>query len=107
MTLWIIQIAPANSTRRVWRKKMAELHPKNTLPTLKYGGGNIMLWRCFYTKGTGRLYCIKKRIYGAMYRQILDNNLLPSATALKMSRGWIYQHDNDLKYSQDDQGVAA
>ena len=32
-----------------------------------------------------------------MIRQILD--LLPSARVLKMSRGWIFQHDNDLKHT--------
>uniref|UniRef100_A0AAZ3QEF1 Transposase Tc1-like domain-containing protein n=1 Tax=Oncorhynchus tshawytscha TaxID=74940 RepID=A0AAZ3QEF1_ONCTS len=26
-----------NSTRRVWRTKNAELHPKNTIPTVKHG----------------------------------------------------------------------
>ncbi len=32
---------------------------------------------------------------GAMYREILANNLLPSVRTLKMGRGWVFQHDND------------
>ncbi|KAK3564280.1 hypothetical protein QTP86_012001 [Hemibagrus guttatus] len=36
---------------------------------------------------------------GAMYREILSKNLLPSARALKMKRGWVFQHDNDPKHT--------
>jgi hypothetical protein len=36
---------------------------------------------------------------GAMYREILANNLLPSVRALKTGRGWVFQHDNDLKHT--------
>jgi len=32
-----------NSTRRVWRKKKNEFNPKNTIPTVEHGGGNIIL----------------------------------------------------------------
>ncbi|KAK6300476.1 hypothetical protein J4Q44_G00285740 [Coregonus suidteri] len=34
-----------------------------------------------------------------MYREILANNLLPSVRALKMGRGWVFQHDNDPKHT--------
>ncbi len=36
---------------------------------------------------------------GAMYHNILANNLLPSVRALKMGRGWVFQHDNDPKHT--------
>ncbi|CAJ0960043.1 unnamed protein product [Ranitomeya imitator] len=36
---------------------------------------------------------------GAMYCEILSANLLPSARALKMKRGWVFQHDNDPKHT--------
>ncbi len=66
---------------------------------MKHGGGNIMLWGCFSAKGPGRLICVKERMNGAMYREILSENLLPSARALKMKRGWVFQHDNDPKHT--------
>ncbi len=78
-----IELFGINSTRRVWRKK--DYNPKNTIPTVKHGGGNIMLWGCFSAKGTGRLHRIEGRMDGAMYHEILGNNLLPSVRALKMA----------------------
>ncbi len=66
---------------------------------MKDGGGNIMLWGCFSAKGPGRLICVKERMNGAMYREILSENLLLSARALKMKHGWVFQHDNDPKHT--------
>ncbi len=45
-----------------------------------------MLWGCFFAKGTGQLHCIK----GTM-----DGPCTVRARALKMGRGWLFQHDND------------
>ena len=86
-----IELFGINSTRRVWRRKNTDYDPKNTIPTVKYGGGSIMLWGCFSAKGTGRLHRIDGKMDGAMYRKILSDNLLPSARALKMGRGWVFQ----------------
>ncbi|KAI4879204.1 hypothetical protein NFI96_000074 [Prochilodus magdalenae] len=51
----------------------------------------------------GRLHYIKERMTGAMYCEILGNNLLQSSSssvrALKMGRGWVFQHDNDSKHT--------
>ncbi len=58
-----IELFGINTTRRVWRRRNAD--PKNTIPTVKHGGGNIMIWGCFSAKGTGQLH----RIKGTIYRQ--------------------------------------
>ena len=71
-----IELFGINSTRRVWRKRNAEYNPKNTSPTVTHGGGNLILWGCFSAKGTGRLHRIEGRMNGAMYREILGDNLL-------------------------------
>ena len=46
-----IELFGINSTRRVWRKKKDEYNPKNTIPTLKHGGRNIILWGLLFCKG--------------------------------------------------------
>ena len=54
----------------------AEYNPKNTIPTVKLGGGNLIFWECFSAKGTEQLHRIEGRMNGAMYREILGDNLL-------------------------------
>ncbi len=76
-----------NLTRRVWRRRLAAYDNKNTIPTVKHGGGNIMLWGCFSAKGTGKLNHIKWTMDRA--------RSLKPARALKMGRGWVFKHDND------------
>ena len=51
-----IELFGINSTRRVWRKRNAGYNPKNTIPTVKHGGGNLMLWGYFSAKGTWWLH---------------------------------------------------
>ncbi len=36
---------------------------------------------------------------GAMYHEILANNLLPSVIVLKMGRVWVFLHANDPKHT--------
>ncbi len=38
-----IELFGINSTRRVWRRRNSAYGPKNTIPTIKHEGGNVML----------------------------------------------------------------
>ncbi len=67
-----IDLFGINSTHRVWRRRNAAYDHKNTIATVKHGGGNIMLWGCFSAKGTGQLHRIKGTMEGAMYRQGIE-----------------------------------
>ncbi|KAI4873841.1 hypothetical protein NFI96_023034, partial [Prochilodus magdalenae] len=54
-----IELFGINSTRPVWRKK-DEYNPKNTIPIVKHGGGDIILWGCFSSKATRQLKDLEK-----------------------------------------------
>lgn len=83
----------------VWRGKVAELHIKNTMPTVKHEGGKIMLWDCSSAKGIGRRILIKKRMNGVIYCEILSKNvLLPSIREWKTKQCLILHHDKDPKH---------
>ncbi|KAG2464976.1 TCB1 transposase, partial [Polypterus senegalus] len=88
-----------NVRHHVWRKPGTAHHQANTIPIVKYGGGSIMLWGCFSAAGTGRLVRIKGKMTAAMYRDILDENLLQSALDLRLRRRFIFQQDNDPKHT--------
>ena len=87
-----IELFGLNAKRHVWRKP-------GTIPTVKHGGGSIMLWGCFSAAGTGKLVRIEGKMNAAMYRDILDENLLQSALDLRQGRRFIFQQDNDPKHT--------
>jgi hypothetical protein len=51
-----IELFGHNDHHYVWRKKACK--PKDTIPTVKHGGGSIMLWGCVAAGGTGALHKI-------------------------------------------------
>ncbi len=69
---------------------MLAYDPKNNIPTVKHGGGNIMLWGCFLLWGQDKLHHIKGTVRA---------RALKPARALKMGCGWVFQHDNDPKHT--------
>lgn len=46
-----------NLSHCVWRTGNAEYDPKNTVPTVMHGGGNIMLWGYFSAEHKRRRHC--------------------------------------------------
>ncbi len=93
-----IELFGLNSKRHVWRPGTAH-HQSNTVPTVKHGGGSIMLWGCFSAAGTGRLVAIEGNMNAAKYRDILDENLLQSAQDLRLGQRFTFQQDNDPKHT--------
>lgn len=58
--------------------------PKQTIPTVKHDGGNIMLWGCFSSAETGHLVRIEGKMATAKCTQNFEENMWPSARQQKM-----------------------
>ena len=87
-----IELFDLNANLHVWRKP-------GTIPTVKHGGGSIMLWGFLFEAGIGRLVRIKGKMNGAKYREIFDENLLQSAQDLRLGQRFAFQQDNDPKHT--------
>ncbi|KAI5626237.1 hypothetical protein C0J50_14227, partial [Silurus asotus] len=94
-----IELFGLNARCHVWRKPGTAHHLANTIPTVKHSGGSIMLWVCFSVAGTRRLVRVEGKINAAMYRYILNENLLQSTLDLRLGVWCIFQQDNDPKHT--------
>ena len=62
----------------LWRTPQEEVDPKCAVLTVKHSGGSVVVWGCFIRKGTGKLYVLDRIMDRHYYRDILEQNLLPS-----------------------------
>ena len=84
---------------KVWRQPNAELEPRNLIPTVKHGGGSVMVWGCMSAKGVGNLHFIEGTIVHMMYIDILKKNLRASAEKMGLGADFIFQQNNDPKHT--------
>ncbi len=54
-----INLFDSDGVKRVWRQPGEEYKDKCVLPTVKYGGGSVMVWGCMSAAGTGELQFIE------------------------------------------------
>uniref|UniRef100_A0A8C5R032 Transposase n=1 Tax=Leptobrachium leishanense TaxID=445787 RepID=A0A8C5R032_9ANUR len=96
-----IELFGKNTQHYVWRKKGTAHQHQNLIPTVKHGGGSIMVWGCFAASGPGRIVVIDGKMNSRVYQDILQENIRPSVRQLKLRRGWVMQQDNDLKHTSN------
>ena len=85
--------------RYVWRAKGQAYDQRNTISTVKHGGGSLMMWGCFSAAGTGNLDRVPGIMDSQKYQAILKRNVMPSVDKLNLGDHWTFQQDNDPKHT--------
>ena len=67
-----------------------EIQPLNTIPTVKFGEGNIMILGCISANGVGGIEIIQGRMNAAKYTNILSTHLLKSANDLGLDCNFVF-----------------
>lgn len=88
----------SDGRQMIWRKKNEELKSYNLLPTVKHGGGSVMVWGCISTAGVGELVFIESIMNAEVYLKILQTSLLKSAETMGIKSRFKFYQDNDPKH---------
>jgi DDE superfamily endonuclease/Transposase len=98
----------------IWKQKGQGLVEREVQGTVKFGGGNIMVWGCMGWNGVGQLAEVVGRMDAKQYVDILNDHLLPSMEDSGIPlEDIIFQQDGDSKHRSgktmewmDDNGIS-
>ena len=90
-------LVSSDGIRYVRRPVNKRFDVRYQIPTVKHGGGNVMVWGCFSRHGVGPLFKIDGIMDRFVYAEILKKQMLPYAQ-INMPPGWLFQQDNDPKH---------
>ncbi|GBM65779.1 Transposable element Tcb2 transposase [Araneus ventricosus] len=80
-----------------WIRRPTRFDPKYQIPTMKHGGGNVIVWGSVSRFGMGPLRWIQGIMDKFQYEDILENTLRPYARN-SLGRCFISQQGNDPKH---------
>ncbi len=73
-----INLFGSDGVKRVWRQPDEEYKDNCVLPTVKHGGGSVMVWGCTSAAGSGELQFIEGTMNSNMYCDILKKSTILS-----------------------------
>ncbi len=81
----------------VWRRPGEALKEECVVPTIKHGGGSVMLWGGIAHSVPASMQIIEGKFKAKDYIAILNRKVLPKARGI-IRPNFIYLEDNDPKH---------
>lgn len=94
-----INIFGSDGRTRVWRKTKTAFKLEHLCPTIKHGGGNVLIWGCMSASGVGNFTFIEGTMDQHVYLNILREQFMPSIQKLGLEGRYMFQQDNDPKHT--------
>jgi hypothetical protein len=98
-----IQLFGSEGRQRCWKIPGESLSSRTVNPTVKHGGGNVMIWGLHDFTWCWIYICVCKidnGLDGDLYRQILAGEMLDTLEYYDIDCcGAVFQHDNDPKHT--------
>ncbi|GFU51807.1 transposable element Tcb1 transposase [Trichonephila clavipes] len=78
----------------VWRTPKEAFAPERIVPTVKHGGGSLMVWGAIFWRGLGPLVTLHGKVKAAHYVNILGDQVHPFVQTSFPEECPLYQDDN-------------
>jgi transposase len=90
----------SDGRKYIWKQQGEPLGDRGVEPTVKFGGGHIMVWGCMGWNGVGILSEVEGKMDAKQYVNILQEGLVESIQKLEVpEEKVIFQQDNDPKHT--------
>ncbi|KAF7659729.1 hypothetical protein LDENG_00293710 [Lucifuga dentata] len=97
-------ISFGNQGPRVWRKSGEAQNPSCLKSSVKCPQ-SVMIWGAMSSAGVGPLCFIKSKVNAAVYQEILEHFMLPSADKLYGDADFLFQHAKTTRNWFADHGI--
>ncbi|KAI4292911.1 hypothetical protein PAPHI01_2185 [Pancytospora philotis] len=86
--------------KTVWRRDGELMRPRRIMPTIKHGGGSVMVWGAITSRGVGRLVFIPSTMNAEVFITILKAGFNGTLKDKKQERSEVVlQQDNNPKHT--------
>ena len=95
----------SDGVQYAWIPKNDRFNENGITPTVKFGGGSVMIWGCMTWFGPGLIIKVEGKMNADQYISILRRGLIPTLEASNLIPGFplqkdlIFQQDNDPKHT--------